>query len=164
MKRIVFILSFALVALVMMSAGTMYGYADVEEWASTNAPSVKCSPPAGASAGVQPTPRFSVHSPPIADAQRDVDDVVARPAAVGEAGVVAAQHAEAVLRRDGVGAIAVFSRSISDGDDVGRLVDALDAGQEGRHQVGAREVGRRLDAGARRTAISSSAGSVGLVT
>ena len=64
-------------------------------------------------------------STPIADAQRDVDHVVAGPAAVREAGRVAAEHAErcfCVARR--VGAIAVFSRSISDGDDVGRLVQA----------------------------------------
>ena len=50
--------------------------------------------------------------------------------------------------RLGVAAIAVFRRSISeatpvDGDADARLVHARDAGEEGRHQVGAREVRRR---------------------
>ena len=49
------------------------------------------------------------------------------------------------------------------GHHVGRLVDAGDAGQEGGHQVGARQVGRRGVAESAST-ISSSAGSVGLVT
>jgi hypothetical protein len=48
-------------------------------------------------------------------AQRDVDHVVARTAAVREAGIVAVDHAQALLRAiAAVGAIEVFRRSISD--------------------------------------------------
>ena len=46
------------------------------------------------------------------------------------------------------GAMLVFSRSISDATTFGGLVEALDAGQERRHQIAAREVVRRLHAGA----------------
>ena len=98
------------------------------------------------------------------DAQLDVDHVVARAAPVGEAGVVAAEHAEAVLlsrerRRRDRGVQAQHFR----GRRRRRLVDPLDAGQECGDEVGAREVGRRLHAGAAEQ-ISSIAGSVGLVT
>ena len=78
------------------------------------------------------------------DAKRDVDDVIARPAAVREAREIAARNTErALLRGRWSRAIAVLRRIISDGVTFCLLVDARETGQERRDQVDPRQVRRR---------------------
>src|SRR5436305_3214143 len=79
--------------------------------------------------------------------QLDVDHVVARPATVGEAGGVTAQQTEVVLGDGGRGRGGGVEAQHLVRLAVGEEVHALDAGGEGRHQVGAGELGRRLHAG-----------------
>ena len=81
--------------------------------------------------------------------QRDVHDVVLRPAAVRVTRVVAAtgqdvaDDAQAVLLREGHRRDRGVQAQHLRADHVGRLVDARDAGQESRDQVVARKVGGR---------------------
>ena len=81
--------------------------------------------------------------------QRDVDHIVLGPAAIRKAGVVVAagqqvaDDAEPVLLGVGHRRDAGVQPQHFRGDDVLRLVHALDAGQEGGDQIGARQVGRR---------------------
>ena len=75
------------------------------------------------------------------NAQLDIDDLVAEPAAVRETGVVTADDAERVLRlrrRDGD----VEPQHLA-GGDVRRLIQSRHAGQEDLHQVVASRFGHR---------------------